>query len=154
MILNKLSKFLRRSLMIFIIKGFRTILSSSLLLFLLRFDRYVPRSPSGNRCLNFWDEAWSLLSLRVFGLLSSSLLLFFHNFSAAVSLALKMISQVESFLCPDKQGTIVRKLLLIKKKKDFKQAFANCNAIILLSSLVTMVWCHPIWEAAVTAIMT
>ena len=42
------------------------LLSSSLLLFLQRFDRYVPRSPSGNCCLNFWDEAWSLLSLRVF----------------------------------------------------------------------------------------
>ena len=27
-------------------------------------------------CLNFWDEAWWFLSLRVFGLLSSSLLLF------------------------------------------------------------------------------
>ena len=27
-------------------------------------------------CLNFWDEAWWFLSLRVFGQLSSSLLLF------------------------------------------------------------------------------
>ena len=40
-------------------------------------------------CLNFWDEAWWFLSVRVFVLLSS----------------LKMISQAESFLCPDKQGT-------------------------------------------------
>ena len=31
-------------------------------------------------CLNFWDEAWWFLSLRVFGLLSSSLLLFPQRF--------------------------------------------------------------------------
>ena len=31
-------------------------------------------------CLNFWDEAWWFLSLRVFGQLSSSLLLFPQRF--------------------------------------------------------------------------
>ena len=31
-------------------------------------------------CLNFWNEAWWFLSLRVFGLLSSSLLLFVQRF--------------------------------------------------------------------------
>ena len=60
-----------------------------------------------------------ILSVSVFGLLCSSLL-FFHNILAAVSSGLprvspvylgiemiqtfKMISQVESFICPDKQG--------------------------------------------------
>ena len=34
-----------------------------------------------NSCLNFWDKAWWFLSLRVFGLLSSSLLLFPQRFS-------------------------------------------------------------------------
>ena len=33
-----------------------------------------------NSCLNFWDEAWWFISLRVFGLLSSSLLLFPQRF--------------------------------------------------------------------------
>ena len=35
-------------------------------------------------CLNFWDEAWWFLSLRVFRLLSSSLLLFPQHFSLYV----------------------------------------------------------------------
>ena len=35
-------------------------------------------------CLNFWDEAWWFLSLRVFGLLSSSLLLFPRRFGRYV----------------------------------------------------------------------
>ena len=35
-------------------------------------------------CLNFWDEAWWILSLRVFGLLSSSLLLFPQSFARYV----------------------------------------------------------------------
>ena len=35
-------------------------------------------------CLNFWDEAWWLLSLRVFRLLSSSLLLFSQHFGRYV----------------------------------------------------------------------
>ena len=35
-------------------------------------------------CLNFWDEAWWFLSLRIFGLLSSSLLLFPQHFSRYV----------------------------------------------------------------------
>ena len=68
-------------------------------------------------CQNFWDEARWFLSVRVFGQLSSSLF-FFFNVSAAVSSGLpqvspvylgiemiqtlKTISQVESFLCPDK----------------------------------------------------
>ena len=35
-------------------------------------------------CLNFWDEAGRFLSLRVFGLLSSSLLLFPQRFGQYV----------------------------------------------------------------------
>ena len=35
-------------------------------------------------CLNFWDEAWWFLWLRVFGLLSSSILLFPQHFSRYV----------------------------------------------------------------------
>ena len=35
-------------------------------------------------CLNFWDETWWFLSLRVFGLLSSSLLLFRQRFGQYV----------------------------------------------------------------------
>ena len=35
-------------------------------------------------CRNFWDEAWWFLSLRVFGLLSSSLLLFPQRFGRYV----------------------------------------------------------------------
>ena len=35
-------------------------------------------------CLNFWDEAWWFLSLRVFGLLPSSLLLFPERFGRYV----------------------------------------------------------------------
>ena len=35
-------------------------------------------------CLNFWDEAWWFLSLRVFGLLSSSLLFFPQRFGRYV----------------------------------------------------------------------
>ena len=35
-------------------------------------------------CLNFWDEAWWFLSLRVFGLLSLSLLLFPYRFGRYV----------------------------------------------------------------------
>ena len=35
-------------------------------------------------CLNFWDEAWWFLSLRVFGLLFSSLLLFPQRFGRYV----------------------------------------------------------------------
>ena len=35
-------------------------------------------------CPNFWDEAWWFLSLRVFGLLSSSLLLFPQRFNRYV----------------------------------------------------------------------
>ena len=37
-----------------------------------------------NSCLSFWDEAWWFLSLRVFGQLSSSLLLFLQRFSRYV----------------------------------------------------------------------
>ena len=40
--------------------------------------------PLNISCLNFWDEAWWFLSLRVFGLLSSSLLLFPQRFSQYV----------------------------------------------------------------------
>ena len=92
----------------------------------------------GFSCLNFWDKAWWFLSVRVFGLLSSSLLFFSQRFghfilqpSSGVSClsghrndstweiifkvdcwtpclinsqTLKMISQVESFLCPNKRG--------------------------------------------------
>ena len=35
-------------------------------------------------CLNFWDEAWWFLLLRVFGLLTSSLLLFSQRFGRHV----------------------------------------------------------------------
>ena len=35
-------------------------------------------------CLDFWDEAWLFLSLRVFGLLTSSLLLFSQRFGRYV----------------------------------------------------------------------
>ena len=35
-------------------------------------------------CLNFWDEAWWFLSLMVFGLLSSFLLLFLQSFGRYV----------------------------------------------------------------------
>ena len=38
-------------------------------------------------CLNFWDEAWWFLSLKVFGLLSSSLLLFLLRFGQYILLA-------------------------------------------------------------------
>ena len=48
----------------------------------------------GISCLNFWDEAWWFLSVRVFGLLSSSLLFYFHNVSAAVSSGLPQVSLV------------------------------------------------------------
>ena len=51
-------------------------MSSSLLLFPQRFGRCVLRPSSGVCCLNFWDEDWWFLSLRIFGLLSLSLLLF------------------------------------------------------------------------------
>ena len=36
-------------------------------------------------CLNFWDEAWWVLSLRVFGLLSSSLLTIKQKFRQVIS---------------------------------------------------------------------
>ena len=72
-----LSKFLRRSLLI-IINGFWTIVF--ILLFPQHFGRYVLRPSSDVHYLNFWDEPWWFLSLRVFGLLSSSLLLFPQRF--------------------------------------------------------------------------
>ena len=46
------------------------------MLFPQRFRWYVLQPSSDVCCLNFWDEVWWFLSLRVFGLLSSSLLLF------------------------------------------------------------------------------
>ena len=45
-------------------------------------------------CLNFWDEAWWFLSVRVFRLLSSTLLGFFPSISAAVSSGLPQVSPV------------------------------------------------------------
>ena len=106
------------------------------------------------RCLSF-------LSVRVFGLLSSSLLGFFFTTFRSLyppafprcplfilnSQTLKMISQVQSFLCSDKQGTpeecqmiqrpkrcekdpikmktIVQKLLLIKILKNHRRNLDN-----------------------------
>ena len=45
----------------------------------LEIPQKFKRSQNKNSCLNFWNEAW-VLSLRVFGLLSSSLLLFPQRF--------------------------------------------------------------------------
>ena len=63
-------------------------------------------------CLNFWDEAWWFLSLRVFGLLSSSLLLF-PKFDKHLKKAGGHIGQnfVEITI---KMKTIVWKPLMIK----------------------------------------
>ena len=43
-------------------------------------DGKLHQLPATISCLNFWDEVWWFLSLRVFGLLSSSLLLFQQHF--------------------------------------------------------------------------
>ena len=51
-----------------------------------KVGRNLKSNVSGFSCLNFWDEAWWFLSLRVFGLLSSSLLLFPQRFSRYVLL--------------------------------------------------------------------
>ena len=60
---------------------------------LLLFRVYFPSSVSVESkwfnhtvvgCLNFWDEAWWFLSLKVFGLLSSSLFLFPQRFGRYV----------------------------------------------------------------------
>ena len=68
-----LTKFLRWSLMIFIIKAFQTIVFIFIVISTLDIS-----------WLNFWDEAWWFLSLRLFGLLSSSLLLFRQCFGRYV----------------------------------------------------------------------
>ena len=47
------------------------------------FQVFQPNSNNFS-CLNFWDEAWWFLSLRVFGLISSSLLLFPQRFGQYV----------------------------------------------------------------------
>ena len=65
--------------MIFLIKGFRTIV----FIFIVIYATFRPiYPPAFFWCLsmNFWDEAWWFLSLRVFGLVSSSLLLFPQRF--------------------------------------------------------------------------
>ena len=51
-----------------------------------RKDRFMlfPRELAQISCLNFWDDACWFLSLRVFGLLSSSLLLFPQRFGRYV----------------------------------------------------------------------
>ena len=47
----------------------------------MRFQLYCDSCfYSVNSCINFWDEAWWFLSLRVFGILSLSLLLFPQRF--------------------------------------------------------------------------
>ena len=65
--------------LVFTIMLSRWLSSSSLLLLLLLFVEIVIIS-----CLNFWDEACWFLSLRVFGLLSSSSLLFLQRFGSYV----------------------------------------------------------------------
>ena len=78
-----MSKYLWRSLMIFIIKGFRTIV----FIFIFISTTFRPICPPAFfRCLsmNFCDKAWWFLSLRVFGLLSSSLFLFPQRFGRYV----------------------------------------------------------------------
>ena len=66
-----MSKFLRRSLMVFINKGFRTIVFIFIVISTI-FGQYVLWPSSEVCCLNFWDESWWFLSFRIFGLLSSS----------------------------------------------------------------------------------
>ena len=80
--------YISKSLLIFIIKGFWAIV----FIFIVISSTFWPIFPpvffrclsnSGKKvfyCLNFWDEACWFLSLRVFGLLSSSLLLFPQRF--------------------------------------------------------------------------
>ena len=60
-----LSKFLRRSLLIFIMKGFRTIVFIFIVISTI-FRPICSPAFSGVCCLNFWDEACWFLSLRVF----------------------------------------------------------------------------------------
>ena len=77
-----LSEFLRQSLMIFIIQGFRTIVFIFIVVWIseTKLEDFYHSGFSDYClhlycCLNFWDKAWWFLSFRVFGLLSSSLLL-------------------------------------------------------------------------------
>ena len=82
-LLQVLSKFLRRSLMIFIIKGYWTIVFIFIVIF-TTFRLICPPAFFRCFCLNFWDEAWWFLSLRLFGQLSSSVLLFPQRFGRYV----------------------------------------------------------------------
>ena len=68
------------------ISSFYGLLSSSLLFFSQRFGRCIHRPSSGVPCLSGHrnDSTWEIIF---------------------TSQTLKMISLVESFLCPDKQGT-------------------------------------------------
>ena len=80
-VLHQMSEFLGQSLMIFIIQGFWTIV----FIFIVIFKTFrLICSPVFIRCLNFWDKAWWFLSFRVFGLLSSSLLLYSKRFGQYV----------------------------------------------------------------------
>ena len=114
-------------------------------------------------CQNFWDEAWWSLSVGVFRLLSSSLL-FFSNVSAAVSSGLsqvlpvylgiemiqpgksfflnsqtlKIISQFESFLYPDKQGTPEEGRRIHRPKRYEKKKTIKTKKIVRKLLLITM----------------
>ena len=94
LIFNQLSKFLSRSLMIFISKSFRTIVVVFIEFFYnvsAAVSSGLPQVSSIYLRIEMIQHRKSFLSLGVFGLLSSSLLCFFHNVSVALSSSLPRV---------------------------------------------------------------
>ena len=95
-------------------------------------SRLIPSSnSSGSRliliiCLNFWDEAWWFLSLRVFRLLSSSLLLFPQYFSRYV------LWPSSGVCCLNMRWTLMIFIIKADMSSDLLQVFGLLSSSLLL----------------------